>query len=300
MALSSLLDSCDISLGLFLDFNFPCGLLLENKGFKFWCQTDQSFSFWLLLSCALFMKISHPPGESLLYFSCSIFKMLLNCHFKWGYSSLSLLGNTVKWGFNLIPSETNSLWCYCLSGLLLHPPPSCDPPVKWCVQGVTKFHVYFALCLGCIFCSFDVFVDFCLVTLNHSTSRIFAILGLAAYPALYQHFSWLFRNFSISTDFDILCLFLFLSQLDFSSFSCFTPCFITLFTTCFITLSLCHPCFSFSSIFFEEVTRSLQGKSRNLSFNVSSVLSGACDFRQVVPPLWVLVYFSIKWGSGWD
>ena len=97
-------------------------------------------------------------------------------------------GNIVKWWFNLIPSETNSMWCYCPSGLRLHPPPSCDPPVKWCVQRVTKFHVYFALCLGCIFCSFDVFVDSCLVTLNHSKSRIFAVLGLAAYPALYQHF----------------------------------------------------------------------------------------------------------------
>ena len=59
---------------------------------------------------------------------------------------------------------------------------------------------------------------------------------------------------------------------------------------------LCHPHFSFASVFFEEVNRSLQGKSRNLSFNVSSVSSEACGFRQVMPPLWVLVSFSIKWG----
>lgn len=127
--------------------------------------------------------------ESLPYFSCSIFKMLLNCHFNLRLSIFLFFGE-ILWNGDLLNSLRNKQHVVLLPirTASSSPPPSRDPPVKWCVQRVTKFHVYFALCLGCIFCSFDVFVDSCLVTLNHSKSRIFAILELAAYPALYQHF----------------------------------------------------------------------------------------------------------------
>ena len=174
---------------------------------------------------------------------------------------------------------------------------SSSSPILWPSYEMVCSACYQIPCLLCFVSGLHILLLWCICWLlsgNTESQYVQNICNLrtgCSFPTL----SWLF-----------LCTGMLASALILMFFACFHSfpnwifhAFLFLPFALLLCL-LCHPHFSFSSIFFEEVTRSLQGKSRNLSFNVSSVSSEACGFRQVMPPLWVLVSFSIKWGSGWD
>lgn len=141
---------------------------------------------------------------------------------------------------------------------------SSSSPILWPSYEMVCSACYQIPCLLCFVSGLHILLLWCICWLlsgNTESQYVQNICNLrtgCSFPTL----SWLF-----------LCTAMLASALILMFFACFHsfPSWIFhafLFLPFALLLCLlCHPRFSFSSIFFEEVTRSLQGKSRNLSFN---------------------------------